>query len=360
MQFEFNGNTETIKPLAFSNIRHNIMTLSLYRFWARANVREYLWAKTRLDGEPFEYRGTGDELFKGFWMALLGIFAPFYVVKIAIEFSDNQSLLTLMGLATYFFISFVGGLGIWRARAYILTRTYWRGVNFGLEKRAIRFAFKFVLHSILLAITLGWWHPAMRKSISKDLWSNTYWGNLKFRYSTPRDAKGVYGAFAVGWFGTLFLSIITMIVLGFFMTGFSVIFAEKIKGTSPFLLTLISYLIFAYFWLLMSFCFGSYRAAILRFITKSIHVDDTKIELTLHGTELFGISVKNAFMMIITFGLYAPFMQLRFWNCIINHLSIELPPGGVRTIYAVQHDIASSAEGIEDSFELPLFDMSPV
>src|SRR5882762_4713710 len=51
------------------------LTLGFYRFWGRTRVRKYLWSRISLDGERFEYDGTGGELFRRFLVTLV-VLAP--------------------------------------------------------------------------------------------------------------------------------------------------------------------------------------------------------------------------------------------------------------------------------------------
>ena len=51
--------------LTLVNLLLNIVTLTIYRFWARTNVRKHIWACVHINGQPLEYTGKGIELFKG-------------------------------------------------------------------------------------------------------------------------------------------------------------------------------------------------------------------------------------------------------------------------------------------------------
>lgn len=51
--------------LAAGNALLSVVTLGIYSFWGRARVRRYLWGTTSFRGEPFDYAGTGGELFRG-------------------------------------------------------------------------------------------------------------------------------------------------------------------------------------------------------------------------------------------------------------------------------------------------------
>ena len=48
------------------NLLLTIVTLGIYRFWAKTRIRRYLWSHTEFLGDRFEYTGTGKELLIGF------------------------------------------------------------------------------------------------------------------------------------------------------------------------------------------------------------------------------------------------------------------------------------------------------
>ena len=53
-----------------------ILTLGVYHFWGKTEVRQRIWSAVRIDGEPLEYRGTGGELFRGFLIVFFLILLP--------------------------------------------------------------------------------------------------------------------------------------------------------------------------------------------------------------------------------------------------------------------------------------------
>ena len=56
--------------LLVKNAFLTLVTLGIYRFWARAALRRYWWGSIVIAGDPLEYTGTGLELFIGFLMFL--------------------------------------------------------------------------------------------------------------------------------------------------------------------------------------------------------------------------------------------------------------------------------------------------
>lgn len=356
MDFETNAIIDDFKPIANKNIRLNIATISLYRFWARANVRDFLWAKTRLGNEPFVFHGSGDELFKGFIFALIAIFIPIWLIPKLVELSGDLALIGIISFASTIVLSFISGFGIWRARAYLLGRTSYRGIKFSLDKGALNFAFAFLFHTMLLGITFGWWHPKMRQSLAKRIWSKTRWGNVKFEYLPDPNIKSLGGAFAVGWIGTAFLGAIYFILITITF-GINELNSENV---SPLMYTIFSYISLAGLWLIAIFCFGSYRAEVLRKISSAIYFDGARIENTLYGRPFFKMTIKNAFLMLISFGLYAPYAAFNYWKLVIEQISVFLPPAGLIQIFQSAQIVDGTAEGIDDAFELPFFDMSPL
>ena len=50
-KFEHDGSAATLTPIVIVNTLLTIITLSIYRFWAKTRVRQYLWDQTSLNGD---------------------------------------------------------------------------------------------------------------------------------------------------------------------------------------------------------------------------------------------------------------------------------------------------------------------
>ncbi len=57
--------------IVYVNLILTILTLGIYRFWAKTKLRRYIWRHLMVGGESFEYTGTGKELLLGFLKAVL-------------------------------------------------------------------------------------------------------------------------------------------------------------------------------------------------------------------------------------------------------------------------------------------------
>ena len=82
--------TTTLQPskflgLSLKNGLLNLVTLTLWRFWGKTEVRRRVWRGVRLNDEAFEYTGRGVELFVGFLLALVVLGAPLLLVVFGVQ-----------------------------------------------------------------------------------------------------------------------------------------------------------------------------------------------------------------------------------------------------------------------------------
>lgn len=108
-----------------------IITLGMYSFWAKTNVRKRLWSFTRLNGEPLEYTGTGKEIFLGFLLVFGVLFLPSALGGLAafIVFGKDSFALIVYYILAYGAFYLLIGYGTFRAQRYRLSRTRWRGIR---------------------------------------------------------------------------------------------------------------------------------------------------------------------------------------------------------------------------------------
>lgn len=168
---EFTGNWKEYLPIALTNLILTIVTLGIFRFWAKARERRYLWSRSRLIGDRLEWTGTGSEMFIGFLIAM-GVL----VGSVAFLFGGAVLLgdwFMVMGLiAFYVFILWAVGFARFRALRYRLSRTYWRGIRGGSDDNGVSYGWTALGNNFLAILTLGIltpraiarnWNDRMRK-----------------------------------------------------------------------------------------------------------------------------------------------------------------------------------------------------
>ena len=60
-KFEFSDGGKELLLIALKTGFLTLITLGIYRFWAKTKIRNFIWASASLDGDSFEYHGTGLE-----------------------------------------------------------------------------------------------------------------------------------------------------------------------------------------------------------------------------------------------------------------------------------------------------------
>ena len=127
----FENRGDRLIGLGFVNAFLKIITLGIYSFWGKTEVRRRLWSFTRLNGEPLEYTGTGKELFLGFLIIFFVVLLPVFLGGEAVKtyFGGQHPAVNIYKIILYFlFFLFIGNI-MYRAQRYRLSRTRWRGIR---------------------------------------------------------------------------------------------------------------------------------------------------------------------------------------------------------------------------------------
>lgn len=178
---EFVGERWTLFKLALKTSIWTILTLGFYRFWMKTRLRRWYWSSIRPGGLPLEYVGDPLEKLLGFFIAV--VIMAFYIgiVNLILMFA---SLSLFASNFTAYAASLVGIIPIWffasyRARRYVLARTRWRGVRFGLEPGAWGYAGRALWHWFLTILTLGILWPRKTFYLEKYRTDRTVFGSVQ-------------------------------------------------------------------------------------------------------------------------------------------------------------------------------------
>ncbi|HGG05559.1 MAG TPA: DUF898 family protein [Aliiroseovarius sp.] len=159
-----------------------ILTLGFYRFWMKTRLRRYYWSAIRPGNVPLEYLGTPWEKLLGFLFAV--VILAFYIGIVNLILMYFSFTLFQTNFVAYA-LSFLGVLPLiffaqYRARRYILARTRWRGIRFGLEPGAWGYAWRAALHWLATILTGGLLWPRKAFWLEKYRIDRTLYGDQKF------------------------------------------------------------------------------------------------------------------------------------------------------------------------------------
>ena len=162
--------------LSFANYFLRIITLGVYHFWGKTEVRRRIWSAVRLNGEPLAYTGTGKELFLGFLLVFGVVMLPMTLAVFAASFAFGPQSPAPALVYPLFFV--LMGIGIYRAQRYRLSRTLWRGIRGGLEGSARSYAWTHVWTGVLVPFTLGWILPWRQTKLQSLLVNDMRFGEV--------------------------------------------------------------------------------------------------------------------------------------------------------------------------------------
>jgi uncharacterized membrane protein YjgN (DUF898 family) len=183
----FHGSGTSFFLIFLKNVLLTLLTAGVYLAWAKTERRRYVWQNLEFHGQHLRYSGTGLELFKGYCVVLLGylgFFAlPYLAGRVSAQLKTALEMTLLIGI-----VLAMPSL-IYRSRAYLYSRTSWRGIRFGLLRASGRYSREFLVGLLLAIATLGLYLPVMTNRLHRVLVDNTRFGTLEFSYTgKDRDA----------------------------------------------------------------------------------------------------------------------------------------------------------------------------
>jgi uncharacterized membrane protein YjgN (DUF898 family) len=349
--------------LSVVNFLLRIVTLGIYGFWAKTEVRKRIWSAIRIEGEPLHYTGTGKELFLGFLVVFFLVIIPIIAGTTAVLFAvgPKSTAADIFRLALYAFFFLLMGVAIYRAQRYRLSRTRWRAIRGALVGGANSYAWTYFWTGLVAVLTLGWALPWRATKLQGLMTRDTRFGSEPFRF----DAKPgpLYARFAVLW-------VAAAVIYGVAIAGITAgLYNPDIPigaEGSPFeigpdgmprptALAIATVAIIAIVALILFSIFNAwYRASQMRHFAEHTHFDGVSFKSTVTAGGLIWIAVSNLVIVIGTLGLLTPIAQARAARYMIDNLEIT---GMVRL-----GEIAQGAEqnirlgeGLAQAFDVDAF-----
>jgi uncharacterized membrane protein YjgN (DUF898 family) len=212
--FGFDGTWREFAPIAFTNLLLTIVTLGIYRFWATARERRYLWSHSRFVDERLEWAGTGLELFIGGMLALVLFIVPYFVaiqVSQALILRGQGALGGLLILVALVYLFYVYGLARYRALRYRLSRTRWRGIRGGSDDPGFTYGLAYMWKTVAGMLPAGLLVPWSMASLWNDRWNRLSFG--PWRFEANADSSGLFARYLLFYVSPLLL-VIASVVFG--------------------------------------------------------------------------------------------------------------------------------------------------
>ena len=343
----FTGSWREYLPIAVTNALLMICTLGIYRFWAAARQRRYLWSRTVFIDDTLEWTGTGKEMFFGF-LIVICVLAPFFLF---IQFL--LPALVARGKAEAAFgviflfeigIVYLGGFARFRALRYRLSRTYWHGIRGGSDDPGWSYGGEYLGRIFLAAITMWIAWPWMAVHLWNARWNKMSFGPLQF--DSELEADGLGWPWALVYLvpiGGLILAAIALGSVGALAGGANPV-GRAGFGVMALLLFLLVYLAIP----LMTL---NWYAKYFRQAARAMRIGDLEFSFDATTLQWLGLFLGNLALAVVTLGFGLTYWGYRNWSFMVRHLRIY----GVIDVSALTQSTTHApreAEGFADAFDV--------
>ncbi|RVT95004.1 DUF898 domain-containing protein [Sphingomonas crocodyli] len=345
--FVFNGNWREFAPIALTNLLLMIVTLGIYRFWAKARERRYLWSRTDFIGDPLEWTGTGKELFVGFLFAILLIGPPVLVLQFGLQaliVRGHPGAAFLIGMGAYVVLLYLIGVARFRGLRYRLSRTYWHGIRGGSDVQGWRYGISYFWKTVVGSLAAGLLIPWSMIS----LW-NERWGSMSFgphRFESYASQGPIFGRFM------LFYLLPVVGCVGVVGTA-----AMSMGGAAPadpakVGIMLVAGVVAAY--LAIGVIALAFYAAFFREGVGHLLLGKLRFHFDARTIDWFKLILGHAGLVIVTLGIGLVFISYRNWAFFIRHMAAS---GEVTLAEMTQSPTAAprQGEGLLDAFDVGAF-----
>jgi uncharacterized membrane protein YjgN (DUF898 family) len=348
--FRFTGSWREFAPIAFTNLLLTIVTLGVYRFWAQARERRYLWSRTEFIDDTLEWTGTGGEMFKGFLVvmalllpALLFLQFGFQALIVRQQFALAFSTLAII----YVGLFFLTGVARYRALRYRLSRTWWHGIRGGGEPGGWGYGGAYLLRMAAGAAAMGMLIPWAMASLWNRRWQAMSFG--PHRFEADADFSPLMGRWILMLVSPFLLLFAGGIVGAIFfgLGAFSNMSTEGSQAAGAFAVLLVFVVIYGGFFILGI----GYWAKFLREVIGHTRLGGLDLAFNARSADWLKLFLGNAGLVIITLGIGFLFLSYRNWSFFVRHLeasgTVELTG-----LTPSQTDASGDAEGLASAFDL--------
>ena len=340
--FTFTGNWKEFLPIALTNLLLTVVTLGIYRFWAKARERRYLWSRTRFIDDRLEWTGTGLEMFIGFLLVFLILLPMILFIQFgaqALVVRGEATLAGLLLLVTYLAIFYLIGVATLRAMRYRLSRTWWHGIRGGSDDGGWGYGLKFVWKMVAGYLPLGLLMPWAMTSLWNDRMNTMSFGRHPIEASANTD--GLFGRWLLVYLAPIVGIVLGMIILGGTLAGSGSAGTAVFAGVVTFVLVYVLFLLVSL----------SYYAAYYRQVVSATSVAGITFEFTARTKDWLKLILGNIALVVFTLGVGLMFIGYRNWSFFVRHMEAT---GEINLDALLQSETVatSDAEGLADAFDI--------
>ncbi|MBI1215273.1 MAG: DUF898 family protein [Alphaproteobacteria bacterium] len=301
----YRGTTGGIYKIWFKQFLLSLVTLGIYKYWGKTNIRRYLIGAMELDGDRFEYHGTGKELMKGA-VKIVPFYVIFMIIVVAAQAAmgvdeNAQSVTTFLMMPPLFYFIAIATYSGFR---YRINRISWRGIRARMGGSALRYGGYYMKGTLIKFFTLGFMSPSVDLGRWEYRMNNVSFGTVPFKAKCdPANLRQV--------------NTVTLLL-------------------APFTLFL------SRLW---------YHAALQRESMRGLSLGPLRFRSTLTGLDFFLFFLGNFALVIFTLGFGAPLVLARRAQIYSRFVAIGGDLDDFKTAQ-VPEGIAGDAEGLQSLLDI--------
>ena len=343
----FTGNWREYLPIAASNVLLIIVTLGIYKFWAAARQRRYLWSRTEVIGDRLEWSGTGKEMFIGFLivtLVLLPFFLFFQFLLPALVARGKVEAAGGVFLLFYVVILYLSGVARFRALRYRLSRTWWRGIRGGSDEPGWNYGGEYLGRVALAAMTMWIAWPWMATALFRGRWNEMSFGSLPFR--STLDAEGLKRRWAAVYLvplGLVFLGGMAGALFGSLIED-----PENSAGAGIGTILLVTVLAFYIGIPLLTL---HWYAKYYRKAAETMSLGELEFGFDATTWQWLKLFLGNIALAVVTLGFGLAYWGYRNWAFMVRHMHLY----GEINVTALSQSttrVPTEAEGFADAFDM--------
>lgn len=345
----FTGNWREFLPIALTNLLLIVVTLGIYRFWASARERRYLWSRTRVIDDSLEWSGTGKEMFLGF-LLVVAVLLPFFLF---IQFAfpalvarGQEAAAGLLFLGFYVAFFWLAGLARFRATRYRLSRTWWHGIRGGSDDSGTGFASQYLGRYFVTFLTGFIAFPWATTRLWNARWNEMSFGPYAFR--ADLFSEGLWRR----WLFIYAVPVLVMVVGGILAAaGLSSVGSEAMSESGARGLGAILASLFVAIYVAIPLATLHWYAKFFRMAAASLQLGELEFGFEARTRDWLKLILGNFALAIVTLGLGMIFWSYRNWSFMVRHVRLY---GSVDLSQLTQSQTRApvESEGFADAFDM--------
>ena len=344
---DFTGRWQEFLPVALTNLLLTIVTLGIYRFWAKARERRYLWSRTRFVDDSLEWTGTGTEMLIGFLIVMAMLLPALLVLNFGIEAMVLRGMFVAAGLTAfilYGLLFYLYHVAHFRSLRYRLSRTFWRGIRGGSDESGWQYGWSATWKTAAGWAVFGLLVPWSMTQLWNERWSRMSFGPLPF--AAHAHENGLMKRWLLVYL-TPIVGVILMVVFG---VAAVVVGGAGDTDEPPVAFMIGIFLVLGLTYLTFLLVSLSFYALFYRHVAAATTIGTVRFAFTARTRDWLKLILGHIGLVVVTLGVGLLFLGYRNWSFIIRHLEAA---GSIDFEALTQSETRSpaDAEGLADAFD---------